>query len=70
VRVLVAIAVFALVCAALAAVLLLDAGRTISLPPTVRRVLLFVFVCLFFVALLEVVAFSYLSLTAGPAGEP
>jgi len=65
---LVVIAVFALVCAVVAAVLLLDAGHTVTLPHVARSTLLFVFVCLFFVALLGIVAFSYLSLTTGPVG--
>ena len=52
--------------ALVAAVLLLEAGRTVALPPGVRRAWLYVFASLFFVVLLGVVAFSYLLLTAGP----
>jgi hypothetical protein len=68
--VLVAIVVFASVYAMVSAVLLLGADHTVALPPEARRALLFVLVCLSFVALLGVVAFSYLWLTAGPAGSP
>jgi len=68
--VLIAIESLALVCAALAAVLLLDAGPNLSLPPIVRGALLLLFACLVFAALLGVVALSYLSLTAGPYDGP
>ena len=62
--------VVALVCAALAAVLLLDAGPTVALAPGVRLALLVIFLCPVFVAFLGVVALSCLSLTAYSAGGP